>query len=113
VKALQFIETEFKKDTKNEFGFAISVVIGNNQSQLEFPLGASIEIEDKSDDLKQKVNFHPDKFLTFLVNTIEIYHKAINIVNDKTLWLRPFEKAKRYQELQADIFNSMKRIPGF
>jgi len=113
VKALQFIEAEFHKDQKHQFGFAIAIVIGNTQSQLDFPLGVSFEMEEKSEDLKQKVIFNPDKFMAFLVNALEIYNKAIAIVNDKTLWIRPFEKMRRFQELHQEIQQSTKRIPGF
>lgn len=112
IKALQFVEKEFKKEEnwKHEFGFALSVVIGATSSRIDFPVGFSFEMDDQTKEFWTKVNFNPEKYLIFLVESLDRYRRAHELTNSVLGWLRPLEMTKKYQQLQQDIAQSLRHL---
>ncbi len=100
VPALKLWERAYDKDPSFKFGFATSVVIGPGGASPFGTSGCGHTFEwDTS------INYHPEKYLKYLDESLERYGRAKAIAEDKALGQE--ERAAKLKEMQAEILKAL------
>ena len=98
--ALKLWEKAFDKSVTYEFGFATSVAI---EPDGKYPLGTSGS--GHIQEYETSTNYHPEKYLKFLDDSVSRLHRLRAVGEDKSL--TPQQRAVKIRELQAEIIESL------
>lgn len=83
-----------------QFGFATSVVLSPDG---KYPLGTSGS--GHQDEWETSINYHADKYLKFLTDSLARYHRIESLEADKSK--PPAEKAKELQSIRAEVLQQI------
>lgn len=95
VAGLKPWEEAFGKDRRYRFGFATSVVLGP-QGNAAFGTSGCGHLEE----WESSINYHPEKYLTFLDESLARYRRALAIARDAGLSAEA--RAGKLHEVAAD-----------